>query len=98
MSRTTDDLPHRSGSRRRTSHATPSRRHHTGLGAFGTTSFAPSLAHAQLLLMDVMLSPGADAMLYHRPGPRPQGKHGPKPLQDKRKHRLQAWTECTDTP
>jgi hypothetical protein len=98
MSRTTDDLPHRSCSRRRTSHAIPGRRHHTGLGTFGTTPFAPSLAHAQLSLLDVMLFPGTGATLYHRPGPHPQGKHGPKPLQDKRQRRLQAWAERTETP
>jgi hypothetical protein len=98
MSRMTDDLPHRSCSRRRTSHAIPGRHHHTGHGTFGTTPFAPSLAHAQLSLLDVVLFPGAGATLYHRPGPHPQGKHGPKPLQDKRQRRLQAWAERTDTP
>ena len=98
MSRTIDDLPQSSCYRGRTSHATPARRHHTGLGTFGTTPFATSSAHAQLLLLGVMLASGVRAALYHRLGPHPQGKRDPKPLKDQRQRRLQAWTERTDTP
>jgi hypothetical protein len=39
-----------------------------------------------------------DAALDHRPGPHPQGKRGPKPLQGKRQRSLQEWAERTDTP
>ena len=88
MSRTIDGLSQSSCYRGRTSHATPARRHHTGVGTFGTTPFAPSLAHAQLLLLGVMLAPGVRAALCHRQGPHPQGKRGPKPLKDKRQRRL----------
>jgi hypothetical protein len=39
-----------------------------------------------------------DAALYHRPGPQPPGKRGPKPLKGKRQRSLQGWAERADTP
>src|SRR5918999_705440 len=39
-----------------------------------------------------------DAALYHRPGPQPPGKRGPKPLKGKRQGSLQGWAERADTP
>ena len=39
-----------------------------------------------------------DAALYHRPGPQPPGKRGPKPLKGKRQRGLQTWAARSDTP
>jgi DDE superfamily endonuclease len=39
-----------------------------------------------------------DAALYHRPGPQPPGKRGPKPTKGKRQRSLQGWAERSDTP
>jgi hypothetical protein len=39
-----------------------------------------------------------DAALYHRPGPQPPGKRGPKPLKGKRQPGLQTWAARSDTP
>jgi hypothetical protein len=39
-----------------------------------------------------------DAALYHRPGPQPPSKRGPKPLKGKRQRSLQAWASRSDTP
>ena len=39
-----------------------------------------------------------DAALYHRPGPQPAGKRGPKPTKGKRQRSLQGWAERSDTP
>jgi hypothetical protein len=38
------------------------------------------------------------AALYYRPGPRPPGRRGPKPLQGKRQRSVQAWAERRATP
>src|SRR5918994_4539827 len=51
MSYTIDDLCQSSCYRRRTSHATPARSHHTGLGLFCTTVFAPGLAPCSALTL-----------------------------------------------
>ena len=58
---TIDELCQSSCSRRRTSHATPARSHHTGLVPFCTTVFAPGLAPRPAV------APGRD--------PRPRGAH-----------------------
>src|SRR5687767_4526562 len=55
MSLTIDELSQSSCYRRRTSHAAPARRHHTGLGPFCTTVFPASLAPC------AALAPGRDA-------------------------------------
>jgi hypothetical protein len=39
-----------------------------------------------------------NAALYHRPGPLPPCRRGPKPLKGKRQRSLQAWAERSDTP
>ena len=39
-----------------------------------------------------------DAALFHRPGPQPPGKRGPKPTKGKRQRRLQEWAVRSDTP
>lgn len=39
-----------------------------------------------------------DAALYHRPGPHPKGKRGPKPAKGTRQRSLQAWASRSDTP
>jgi hypothetical protein len=39
-----------------------------------------------------------DAALYHRPGPQPPGKRGPKPSKGPRQRSLQGWAERSDTP
>jgi hypothetical protein len=39
-----------------------------------------------------------DAALFHRPGPQPSGKRGPKPLKGKRQRSLQDWASRSDTP
>lgn len=39
-----------------------------------------------------------DAALYHRPGPQPPGKRGPKPLKGRRQRSLQDWASRSDTP
>ena len=55
MSLTIDELCQSSCSRRRTSHATPARSHHTGVGTFCTTVFAPGLGPCPAF------APGRDA-------------------------------------
>jgi DDE superfamily endonuclease len=39
-----------------------------------------------------------DAALYHRPGPQPAGKRGPKPQKGARQRRLTEWASRPDTP
>jgi DDE superfamily endonuclease len=39
-----------------------------------------------------------DAALYHRPGPQPPGKRGPKPKKGPRQRRLMEWADRKDTP
>jgi hypothetical protein len=58
MSLTIDDLYQSSCDRMRTSHATPARSDHIGLGAFCTNLCAPGLAPVQLLLLGAMLACG----------------------------------------
>ena len=58
MSLTIDELCQSSCYRRRTSDAAPARSHHTGLGAFCTTLFAPGLAPCPALLLRAILTPG----------------------------------------
>jgi hypothetical protein len=39
-----------------------------------------------------------DAALYHRPGPQPPGRRGPKPKKGPRQRRLTEWARRSDTP
>jgi len=39
-----------------------------------------------------------DAAVYHRPGPRPPGRRGPKPRKGPRQRRLTEWARRSDTP
>jgi hypothetical protein len=64
-------------------------------GGFAAVSLASACVKSQVTMVSRLRW---DAALYHRPGPHPQGKRGPKPLKGKRQRRLQAWAERTDTP
>src|SRR5439155_22301656 len=64
MSLTRDELSQSSCARERTAHATPARRHHTGLDPLCTTLFAPGLAPCPAP------APGSDL------GPRGPDGHG----------------------
>ena len=60
---------------------------------------AVSLALAWVTPQVVMVSRWRwEAALYHRPGPQPPGKRGPKPLKGKRQRGLQTWAARSDTP
>jgi DDE superfamily endonuclease len=64
-------------------------------GGFAAVSLALACVKSQVTMVSRLRW---DAALYHRPGPHPQGKRGPKPLKGKRQRSLQEWAERTDTP
>jgi hypothetical protein len=64
-------------------------------GGFAAVSLALACVKSQVAMVSRLRW---DAALYHRPGPQPTGKRGPKPLKGKRQRRLQAWAERADTP
>jgi hypothetical protein len=64
-------------------------------GGFAAVSLASACVKSQVTMVSRLRW---DAALYHRPGPHPQGKRGPKPLKGKRQRSLQEWAERTDTP
>jgi hypothetical protein len=64
-------------------------------GGFAAVSLAWACVKSQVIMVSRLRG---DAALYHRPGPHPQGKRGPKPLKGKRQRRLQPWAERSDTP
>jgi hypothetical protein len=64
-------------------------------GGFAAVSLALACVKSQVAMVSRLRW---DAALYHPPGPRPQGKRGPKPLKGKRQRSLQGWTERSDTP
>jgi DDE superfamily endonuclease len=64
-------------------------------GGFAAVSLALACVKSQVAMVSRLRW---DAALYHRPGPHPPGKRGPKPLKGKRQRHLQEWAERTDTP
>jgi hypothetical protein len=60
---------------------------------------AVELAHAcQRHQVTMICRLRLDAALYHRPGPQPAGKRGPKPKKGSRQRRLTEWASRQDTP
>ena len=60
---------------------------------------AVELAHAcQRHQVTMICRLRLDAALYHRPGPQPAGKRGPKPKKGARQRRLTEWASRQDTP
>src|SRR5215510_139367 len=64
-------------------------------GGFAAVSLALACVKHQVVMVSRLRW---DAALYHRPGPQPPGKRGPKPLKGKRQRGLQTWAACSDTP
>jgi hypothetical protein len=64
-------------------------------GGFAAVSLALACVKHQVVMVSRLRG---DAALYHRPGPQPPGKRGPKPLQGKRQRGLQTWAARSDTP
>jgi DDE superfamily endonuclease len=64
-------------------------------GGFAAVSLALACVKHQVVMVSRLRW---DAALYHRPGPQPPGKRGPKPLKGKRQRGLQTWAARSDTP
>jgi DDE superfamily endonuclease len=64
-------------------------------GAFAAVSLALVCVQHQVVMVSRLRW---DAALYHRPGPQPPGKRGPKPTKGKRQRSWQAWVGRSDTP
>ena len=64
-------------------------------GGFAAVSLALACVKSRVAMVSRLRW---DAALDHPPGPRPPGKHGPKPTKGPRQLRLQAWAERRDTP
>jgi DDE superfamily endonuclease len=64
-------------------------------GGFTAVSLALACVTHQVVMVSRLRW---DAALYHRPGPQPSGKRGPKPTKGKRQRSLQAWANRSDTP
>jgi DDE superfamily endonuclease len=64
-------------------------------GGFAAVSLALACIKSRVVMVSRLRW---DAALYHRPGPQPPGKRGPKPLKGKRQRNLQGWAEHSDTP
>jgi hypothetical protein len=64
-------------------------------GGFAAVSLALACVTHQVVMVSRLRW---DAALYHRPGPQPPGKRGPKPLKGKRQQSLQGWADRSDTP
>jgi hypothetical protein len=64
-------------------------------GGFAAVSLALTCVKHQVVMVSRLRW---DAALYHRPGPQPPGKRGPKPLKGKRQRGLQTWAARSDTP
>jgi hypothetical protein len=63
-------------------------------GGFAAVSLALACVKSQVTMVSRLRW---DAVLYHPPGPQPQGKRGPKPTKGQRQRSLQAWAERSDT-
>jgi hypothetical protein len=64
-------------------------------GAFAAVSLVLACVKHRVVLVSRLRW---DAALYHRPGPQPPSKRGPKPLKGKRQCSLQGWADRSDTP
>jgi hypothetical protein len=64
-------------------------------GGFAAVSLALACVKHQVVMVSRLRW---DAALYHRPGPQPPGKRGPKPLKGQRQRGLQTWAARSDTP
>jgi DDE superfamily endonuclease len=64
-------------------------------GSFAAVSLALACVKHQVVMVSRLRW---DAALYHRPGPQPPGKRGPKPSKGKRQRSLQGWASRSDTP
>jgi DDE superfamily endonuclease len=64
-------------------------------GGFAAVSLALACVKYQVVMVSRLRW---DAALYHRPGPQPPGKRGPKPTKGQRQRRLQGWASRSDTP
>ena len=64
-------------------------------GGFAAVSLALACVKQRVVMVSRLRW---DAILYHRPGPQPPGKRGPKPTKGTRQRSLQGWAERSDTP
>jgi hypothetical protein len=64
-------------------------------GGFAAVSLALACVKQRVVMVSRLRW---DAALYHRPGPQPPGKRGPKPTKGTRQRSLQGWAERSDTP
>jgi hypothetical protein len=64
-------------------------------GGFAAVSLALACVKTRVVMVSRLRW---DAALFHRPGPQPSGKRGPKPLKGKRQRSLQDWASRSDPP
>jgi hypothetical protein len=64
-------------------------------GGFAAVALALACVTQQVVMVSRLRW---EAALYHRPGPPPPGKRGPKPTKGQRQRSLQGWVSRSDTP